>query len=121
MEVAMATIPGWSRLCCVAGFVECAFGACSVGEGDACNPDLSHDECNAGLVCTTPANCANAYCCPASGMSTNGNCAACPTDAGVDAAPAADSATADAHPDTSVADGSAPVETGHDASDASEQ
>jgi hypothetical protein len=54
---------------------------CSVGEGDACNPDLSHDECSAGLTCFTPQNCANSYCCPvdnSSLISTLPQCQACP-------------------------------------------
>jgi hypothetical protein len=52
------------------------------GEGDRCNPDLSHDECNSGLTCTivtAPAagggyfTCGESYCCP-SGPSGNGYC-----------------------------------------------
>jgi len=38
---------------------------CSTGaQGDRCNPDLSHDECNAGLSCQQPVNCPENYCCP---------------------------------------------------------
>ncbi len=43
-------------------------------EGDRCNPDLSHNECNDGLVCTQPVDCPENYCCPASGNSSNPNC-----------------------------------------------
>jgi hypothetical protein len=42
-----------------------AAGGCNVGNlGERCNPDLSHDECGAGLVCTQPALCPENYCCP---------------------------------------------------------
>jgi hypothetical protein len=44
------------------------------GEGDRCNPDLSHDECGSGLACTQPALCPENYCCPTSGQSSNGYC-----------------------------------------------
>jgi hypothetical protein len=48
---------------------------CTVGqEGERCNPDLSHDECNAGLSCQQPANCPENYCCPISGESQNPYC-----------------------------------------------
>ncbi len=49
-------------------------------EGERCNPLLSHDDCNGGLVCTQPATCAESYCCPANGSSTNPFCngSACP-------------------------------------------
>ncbi len=78
---------------------------CNEGqEGDYCNPDLSHSDCNSGLACTaasqgppTPDNltyyhqtlnpdlpvygewspnapCAENYCCPIAGGSTNPNC-----------------------------------------------
>jgi len=59
-------------------------------EGDRCNPDLSHDECNSGLTCQQPSTCAENYCCPtpASG-SDNAYCngAGCPaaTSSGDDA------------------------------------
>jgi hypothetical protein len=74
------------------------------GEGDRCNPDLSHDECNAGLTCTQPVNCPENYCCPTNGSSTDPFCqpgcngglaaictvdpdaAACQEDAGTDSA-----------------------------------
>jgi hypothetical protein len=39
--------------------------ACDGGrEGDRCNPNLSHNDCNDGLLCTTPSSCAESYCCP---------------------------------------------------------
>lgn len=48
---------------------------CKVGEeGERCNPDLSHDECNSGLSCQQPANCPENYCCPTSGTSSNPYC-----------------------------------------------
>jgi hypothetical protein len=66
--------------------------ACEQGaEGDRCNPDLSHDECNAGLTCQQPLPCVENYCCPVDrSTSTNPYClglpSACPTDdAGEDA------------------------------------
>jgi hypothetical protein len=33
-------------------------------EGDRCNPDLSHNDCNDGLTCQQPSSCAESYCCP---------------------------------------------------------
>ena len=45
-------------------------GGCDQGnEGDRCNPDLSHNECNSGLVCSGPGTsqplaCVENYCCP---------------------------------------------------------
>jgi hypothetical protein len=74
-----------------------ALTGCDQGkEGDRCNPDLSHNECNSGLTCQQPSTCAENYCCPtpASG-SSNAYCngAGCPevdageVDAGVDASP----------------------------------
>lgn len=51
--------------------------ACNQGsEGDRCNPSLSHDECNDGLVCSQPVDCPENYCCPANGESSNPNCQA---------------------------------------------
>lgn len=48
---------------------------CNQGaEGDRCNPDLSHDECNSGLRCTQPVNCPENYCCPISGQSDDPYC-----------------------------------------------
>jgi hypothetical protein len=35
------------------------------GEGDRCNPLLSHNECGSGLSCTQPTDCPENYCCPA--------------------------------------------------------
>jgi hypothetical protein len=56
--------------------------------GERCNPLLFTvgDQCAHGLSCVYPANCGVAYCCPTSGTSTDPNCQACPSDAGVDAA-----------------------------------
>jgi hypothetical protein len=48
---------------------------CNQGdEGDRCNPSLSHDECGAGLSCQQPVDCAENYCCPTSGSSSNPYC-----------------------------------------------
>jgi hypothetical protein len=92
-----------------------ALVGCNQGqEGDRCNPDLSHNECDKGLTCQQPPQCPENYCCPASGESSNPNCqagctpggvaalcatdpaaSACVdsgTDAGADAEPAVDSA-----------------------------
>jgi hypothetical protein len=44
------------------------------GEGDRCNPFLSHDECGSGLQCTQPSLCPENYCCPTSGTSSNPFC-----------------------------------------------
>jgi hypothetical protein len=44
------------------------------GEGDRCNPFLSHDECGNGLQCTQPALCPENYCCPTNGASNNPFC-----------------------------------------------
>src|SRR3984885_13383507 len=50
-------------------------GGCNVGnEGERCNPDLSHNECNAGLSCQQPRDCPESYCCPTSGTSSNAFC-----------------------------------------------
>ncbi len=58
-----------------------ALTACDEGnEGDRCNPDLSHDECNSGLVCSGPGTsqplaCVENYCCPTPASdSTNPYC-----------------------------------------------
>jgi hypothetical protein len=50
--------------------------ACDGGnEGDRCNPDLSHNDCSAGLTCQTPSTCVENYCCPADpSTSTNNYC-----------------------------------------------
>jgi hypothetical protein len=68
-----------------------AMTACDQGkEGDRCNPDLSHDECNSGLTCQQPATCAENYCCPTPASSSSNpycNGAGCPpadTDGGDD-------------------------------------
>jgi hypothetical protein len=54
----------------VAAFAVVLF-ACNQGsQGDRCNPNLSHDECNSGLSCVSPPLCPEAYCCP---TDANGN------------------------------------------------
>ena len=79
-----------------------AFGnGCDGGrEGERCNPNLSHNECDDGLTCVQPATCVESYCCPANASaSTNPYCngAGCPAP---DAAP-----TPDAGTDTGASDG----------------
>jgi hypothetical protein len=70
-----------------------AVTGCDQGkEGDRCNPDLSHDECNSGLTCQQPSTCAENYCCPTPASSSSNpycNGEGCPpaADAGDDAAP----------------------------------
>jgi hypothetical protein len=39
------------------GLAAAALGCQQGAEGDYCNPDLSHNECNSGLVCFTPNLC----------------------------------------------------------------
>jgi hypothetical protein len=62
-----------------------AVGGCAEGggggEGDRCNPFLSHNECDNGLTCQTGmdlasgATCGESYCCPTpANMSSNGFC-----------------------------------------------
>jgi hypothetical protein len=46
------------------GLAAAALGCQQGAEGDYCNPDLSHNECNSGLVCTQPPLCPESYCCP---------------------------------------------------------
>ena len=63
--------------------------ACDGGrEGDRCIPELSHNDCNSGLICTIPSTCAEAYCCPPDpSTSSNPYCngMGCPAAATVDA------------------------------------
>ncbi len=59
-----------------ASLVTLSAGCDGGSEGDRCNPSLSHDDCNDGLVCTQPVDCPENYCCPSSGNSTNPNCQA---------------------------------------------
>ncbi len=70
--------------------------ACEGGsEGDRCNPDLSHNDCNGALTCQQPATCVENYCCPTpASASSNPFCngSACPA---VDAG-SGDAATSDA-------------------------
>ena len=69
-----------------------AFGnGCDGGrEGERCNPNLSHNECDDGLTCIQPSTCVENYCCPANpSASTSPFCngQGCPAP---DAAPALD-------------------------------
>jgi len=82
--------------------------ACSVSEGDRCNPLRQPDECAGGLTCTVPSNCVLAACCPPPEKITTSTampCQACAdtSDAGADGAPedAADGTSdgADASPE----------------------
>jgi len=49
---------------------------CHPSEGERCNPNFFQDECQAGLTCVYPTNCAVAFCCP-NGVSLNPNCQTC--------------------------------------------
>jgi hypothetical protein len=50
-------------------------GGCNTGqEGERCNPNLTHDECGAGLACSVVPDCPETYCCPTSGNSSNVYC-----------------------------------------------
>jgi hypothetical protein len=110
----------------VAGVLGAVGAGCEQGaEGDRCNPDLSHNECNSGLSCQQPVNCPENYCCPTSGPSSNPFCQpgcsgglesicaadptydACVTDAEADTAPEAattDGGVPDAGTDTGTTD-----------------
>lgn len=83
-----------NRIAAIAAFVCLAafFAACDGGnEGDRCNPDLSHDDCSAGLTCQTPSTCVENYCCPSDpSKSTDDYCN------GKNCPPADDDASADA-------------------------
>ena len=63
-------------------------------EGERCNPNLSHNDCDDGLTCGQPSTCVESYCCPTTGTSNNPFCngAACPpaADAGSSQDAAAD-------------------------------
>ena len=48
----------------ILGLAAAALGCQQGEEGDYCNPDLSHNECNQGLSCQQPALCPESYCCP---------------------------------------------------------
>jgi hypothetical protein len=76
-------------------------------EGDRCNPDLSHNDCNDGLTCIVPSTCVENYCCPTpASASTNPYCngMACPMAAASTSGP---DASADATgPDGSESTGS---------------
>jgi hypothetical protein len=59
----------------VGGLALVGSGGCNIGqEGERCNPNLSHDECGAGLACTIPPDCPEAYCCPTSRQSASAYC-----------------------------------------------
>ncbi len=82
------------RLLCVVALSLCA---CTVQEGDRCNPLLFNDDCTStpGLTCQYPMSCGVAFCCPAPdkvNASTHVNCLACsgPDMSALDGAPAAD-------------------------------
>ena len=83
--------------------VVAAFACDGGSEGDRCNPDLSHNDCNGALTCQQPATCVENYCCPTpASASTNPFCngTACPqVDAG-----SADASTTDGRevPDAGV-------------------
>jgi hypothetical protein len=80
--------------------------ACDGGnEGDRCNPDLSHNDCGAGLTCQTPSTCVENYCCPADPTTSSNNYCN-----GKNCPPAADADTSggdDASDDASAEDASA--------------
>ncbi len=65
---------GFSLLTLLASLALLGAGCQQSAEGDRCNPALSHNDCNAGLVCTIPAFCVENYCCPVSGPSTSPFC-----------------------------------------------
>jgi hypothetical protein len=78
------------------------------GEGDRCNPDLSHNECNSGLTCQQPLPCVENYCCPVDpSTSTSPYCqgspSVCPSE---DAGGAPEDAGGDAGSDTGAGDSS---------------
>jgi hypothetical protein len=79
-------------------------------EGDRCNPDLSHNDCNAGLTCQQPPECPENYCCPATGTSNNPNCQPGCTPGGVPALCATDPTAA-----ACVMDAEAVTDAGPDA------
>jgi hypothetical protein len=65
---------GFSLLAIFAGLALLGAGCQQSAEGDRCNPALSHNDCNAGLVCTIPTYCVENYCCPVSGPITSPFC-----------------------------------------------
>ena len=106
-------------LACVAllsaALVSGAGGCAGGGEGDRCNPDLSHNDCNNGLTCQQPPQCPENYCCPSTGTSSNPKCQPGCTPGGVQALCATDptaaacvmdaGAVTDAGPDAAAMDG----------------
>ncbi len=86
-------------------------------EGDRCNPALTavnEDECNKGLSCQQPTNCAESYCCPADGGHSdnpfcNGAASACPVTAPTTGDDAASEAASDAGGDAAGEAGDAPT------------
>ena len=76
--------------------------ACTVAEGDRCNPARQPDECSSGLSCTVPSNCVLAACCPPPEKitaSTNIACQACADTSDAGAADGAADDAADGAPD----------------------
>ena len=77
-------------------------------EGDRCNPNLSHNDCNDGLSCVQPSTCVENYCCPTNGSSSDPYCngSACPpADAAADTGSSDDGAADSATGDTGAVDG----------------
>ncbi|MDP9149129.1 MAG: hypothetical protein M3O36_04190 [Myxococcota bacterium] len=99
-----------SALLLLAGLTVTETGCDGGREGDRCNPVLTHNDCNDGLVCGQPATCAEAYCCPVNASSSSNpycNGQACPQpDTG---APSPDTG---APGDDGSAESATPVETG---------
>ncbi len=123
--------PKYVRLALVAAalasfaLIHPACGVSEGGEGDRCNPNLSHNECDDALTCIQPGACPENYCCPANpATSKNAFCrgdqSVCPSDSGTgnDGGDAASDATSDAPEEDSPADSPADSADGGDASDA---
>src|ERR1700733_3860470 len=92
----------WAVIALLLALAPLANGCDGGREGERCNPDLSHNDCDDGLTCQQPSTCAENYCCPADPTkSSNPYCngAGCPApDAAADAGGddgAADGATGD--------------------------
>jgi hypothetical protein len=82
-------------------------------EGDRCNPNLSHNDCNGGLRCQVTTACGESYCCPSNpASSTNPYCNG---DPGVNAACPAPDGGAEADTDTGAPDTGAADSGGGDA------
>jgi len=112
------------------GFGIVALGCQGGAEGDRCNPDLSHNDCNAGLTCQQPLPCVENYCCPTpASSSSNPYCqgapSVCPstdaTTAVADAAASSDAEDAASTLDSSLGVDSSPeVDAASDASAAAD-